>query len=146
MSESPSLDDILGELNAEVIELQWLDEMFDTLNSAHFKGALPRPTFASANHEGKFAVYVPKPYVAIVFHPRTLEQARRWIADSLLHEMVHMGLDDGNLNTGQEHGRDFVARANKIGQMLGLRPVSPGTDQAINWPQSVRKKGYAEWI
>lgn len=59
--------------------------------------------------------------------------------------MVHLQLDAEHGDSDQQHAQRFVMRANRLGRMLGLRPVAPGSDAAVEWPQSVRKKGYASW-
>lgn len=116
---------------------------FDEVNAQHFGGTLPRPKkFLQMDFGGTFAFYMPKVHI-IGFHPRTLQQEDRWLSDSLLHEMVHYALE---LRTGdhhQHHGQAFVDLANELGAPLGLPSVNATT--VIDWPQSVRPKGYARW-
>ncbi len=145
MEQTPTADEVLAALGGQWLDLPWLNEVFDELNVRHFSGRLARPTFARASYEGKYALYVPQPYRILTFHPRLLEQDARWISDSILHEMIHMRLDDGKENTDKDHGKRFVMEANRIGRMLGLRGVAPGSDDAIEWPQAIRKRGFPEW-
>lgn len=101
-------------------------------------------TFHVNRMGGQFATYAP--VVNIVwFHPRTLDQGREFVADTLLHEMVHHSLAciDGDPDKG--HGARFTAKANGIGERLGLPPVAPGSDEAVEWPQSVRPAGFHVW-
>ncbi|MCC6651540.1 MAG: SprT-like domain-containing protein [Candidatus Eisenbacteria bacterium] len=114
------------------------------LNDLHFDGALPSLTFHVNRMGGQFATFAPRVNI-VWFHPRTLDQGRAFVADTLLHEMVHHALACIGGDPDQGHGERFIAEANAIGTNLGLAPVAPGTDAAVNWPQSVRPAGYHTW-
>ena len=102
----------------------WMFELFDTLNAGHFDGSLPRPKLGVQNWLGHLAAYIPKVRM-IWIHPRTAQQDRKYVADSLLHEMVHYALEAETGDHVQDHGNAFVERANKIG--VSTRPACPGT-------------------
>lgn len=106
--------------------------------------------FAVGRFAGYYAIYGPGARL-LQFDPRTLDQTREFISDTLLHEMIHHFLAEesrGDELVGdpdQDHGRRFCREANRIGQMIGLQRVAAGREAAIEWPQSVRPPGYAEW-
>lgn len=122
----------------------WIEEIFEELNSRHFGGDLKCPRFGVSSLGDHFASYAPGVHL-IFLHPRTLDQSRRFIADTLLHELVHYALEVRTGRHEKDHGPAFVALANEIGCSLGLPPVSIGTDAVLEWPQSVRPKDYAPW-
>jgi predicted SprT family Zn-dependent metalloprotease len=119
-------------------------ETFDELNSAHFGGALPRPKFVVNGLGGRFANYAPQVHL-IFLHPRMLDQSRRFVADTLLHELVHYALELRTGDHDQGHGPAFVSLANEIGAKLGVPRVTLGTEAVLEWPQSVRPADYAPW-
>lgn len=122
----------------------WLNEVFDEMNAKHFGGALPRPTFSVNKLGGRYANYAPR--VRIIFlHPRTLDQDRKFVADTLLHELVHYALELRTGDHAQDHGAAFVALANEIGASLGLPAVTIGSDAVVEWPQSLRPTDCAPW-
>jgi predicted SprT family Zn-dependent metalloprotease len=117
--------------------------IFDALNARHFGGVLPRPKrFLQMNFGGCFAFYMPKVQI-LGLHPRTLEQDEKFIADSLLHELVHYALELRTGDHDQHHGEAFIALANEIGASLGLPAVASTT--VTEWPQSLRPAEYAPW-
>ncbi len=83
---------------------------------------------------------------------RNPDSLRRFLEDVLLHEMIHQwhfevtGQGDQSYSG---HGPAFSAKANEIGQRLGLNPVrrtcksrdgkEPSPSQ---WPHNVRPRGY----
>lgn len=121
----------------------WIDDEFDRLNAEHFQGKLPRPKWGE-NKMRKAAVATIGPGKHLVwFHPDMLRlMSRKFVGDSMLHELVHVALAEENGDGGQDHGRRFVHLANNIGAKLGLLAVAAGSDAALDWPQSVRPKGY----
>jgi predicted SprT family Zn-dependent metalloprotease len=120
-----------------------MDELFDELNREHFDGGLQRPKFA-VDKLGHYAFYAP--HVEIIFmHPRTLDQERKFVADTLLHELLHYALEVRTEDHAQDHGAAFVGLANEIGARLGLPAVQVGTDAVVEWPQSVRPVAYSPW-
>ncbi|RYZ18021.1 MAG: hypothetical protein EOO70_00135 [Myxococcaceae bacterium] len=123
---------------------KWLDQIFNDLNNKHFGGSLQRPDFSVSSMGGHFAFYAPVVRM-IFFHPRTLDQTREFITDTLLHELVHYALEVRTGDHSQDHGPAFVQLANEIGAALRLPAVQQGTDAVITWPQSVRPKDYAPW-
>lgn len=122
----------------------WLNELFDDLNRQHFAGEIPKPKFAVNKLGGQFANYAPIAHL-IFFHPRTLEQDRKFVADTLLHELLHYVLELRTGDHAPDHGPAFVALANEIGAKLGLPEVSLGSNAVLEWPQSVRPPDYAAW-
>ncbi|MEO8902202.1 MAG: SprT-like domain-containing protein [Polyangiaceae bacterium] len=122
----------------------WLPDMFADLNARHFDGRLPLPPFAVLSLNGWFGFYAPKIHM-ISLHPRTLDQDRAFVADTLLHEMVHYALEVETGDHEQNHGPRFVEMANRIGNSLGLRQVQLGSDSVLEWPQSVRPADHAPW-
>ena len=123
----------------------WMPEEFALLNARHFGGALPEPgDFLVNNWAGQFAVYAPQVHL-FFFHQRTLDQDRKWISDTLLHEMLHYALELESGDHEQHHGTRFVNLANKIGASLGLPSLAIGDDRVLEWPQSVRPAGYCAW-
>lgn len=122
----------------------WVSDLFTVLNAEHFDGALPALTFHVNRMGGHFATYAPVVHI-VWFHPRTLDQGREFVADTLLHEMVHHCLACTDGDPDQDHGERFIERANAIGEKLGLALVAPGSDAAVEWPQSVRPDGFHTW-
>jgi hypothetical protein len=122
----------------------WLDEVFDQLNRDHFQGALARPKFAVSKLGGRFANYAPTVHL-IFIHPRTPDQDRRFVGDTLLHELVHYALELRTGDHAQDHGPAFVDLANVIGARIRLPAVRLGSDAVLEWPQSVRPEGYSPW-
>lgn len=120
----------------------WLDEEFDRLNGQFFCGKLPKVFFMINQWAGQPAGYFSVKTGAVFFHPGTIEQGRMFVADSLLHELVHHALRTETGDVDNSHGRRFVALANSLGAQLGLPEVEANTDDAIWWPQSVRPIGY----
>jgi SprT-like family len=123
----------------------WLLDEFNALNARHFGGLLPRPRGFRVNDLGYKAFYVPEVRL-FFFHRRTLDQDRKFISDTLLHEMIHCALELETGDHAQDHGQPFVDRANAIGATLGLRSVELGTDEVLDWPQSVRPPDYCPWV
>lgn len=132
---------MLRRMSDDVVPL-WLEEEFDGLNARFFDGQLPRLHFMVNRWAGQPAGYFAIKTGAVFFHPGTIEQGREFVADSLLHELVHHALRLGTGDADGDHGVRFVAMANRIGARLGLPLVDPGTDAAEWWPQSVRPEGY----
>jgi predicted SprT family Zn-dependent metalloprotease len=84
------------------------------------------------------------PKVQIIgFHPRTLAQDDKYIADSLLHELIHYVLELRTGDHDQHHGNAFMTLANEVGASLGLTAATSAT--VIEWPQSLRPADYAPW-
>ena len=75
-----SVDEFLEHLKGERIDEEFVVKRFDELNTQLFRNGLPRPTFATCMHDGRFAWFVPAPLRIIMFHPRVLEQEPRWIS------------------------------------------------------------------
>jgi predicted SprT family Zn-dependent metalloprotease len=121
-----------------------MNELFNELNVAHFNGTLAPPKFFINKLGGQYASYAPIARI-IFFHPRTLDQDRKYVSDSLLHELLHYALEIRTGDHAQDHGSHFVNLANEIGARLGLPMVQLGTDAVLEWPQSVRPKDYAPW-
>jgi len=120
----------------------WVEEDFDSLNTQFFGGRLPRLRFMINKLAGHPAGYIPGRTSAVFIHPGTIQQGRKFVADSLLHELVHHALYQESGDVDREHGVRFVTMANTIGAQLGLPPVEADTDGALWWPQSVRPGGY----
>jgi len=76
----------------------------------------------------------------------------RVIADTLLHEMIHQyqvevlqlkRFDASGKRLHHVHGKGFAEKANFIGQLLGLAPVSFTRDPFNkDWPHNVRPASY----
>jgi hypothetical protein len=136
---------------------QWILADFDALNREHFGGKLrpikivvQKPPFGTAAATTPGSVVLEdgkriKVNAVMFIHPRVAAQDRRWVRDTILHEMVHVALDQEEDDGDKEHGQRFVVRANAIGQSLGLPPVEPGSDEAVDWPQSLRGVGFPAW-
>ena len=122
----------------------WVPELFDELNTRYFDGKLPQLTFHTNPLGGRYAAYAPIANI-VFFHPRTLDQGKKFVTDSLLHEMVHHLLQQRDGDNGQDHGLKFVEIANRIGRELGVPDVPPSSEAAIEWPQSVRPHGFHIW-
>jgi hypothetical protein len=124
----------------------WVYERFDQLNRQLFRGRLPDApigrTTAFPHWNGWYAPF-PDGRGCIFLHEDTLEKrTERYIADSLLHEMVHHALHTTLEGDDKEHSTTFVREANRAGRLLGLPSVRPRTKDAECWPQSVRKDSY----
>jgi predicted SprT family Zn-dependent metalloprotease len=117
--------------------------IFDSLNAAHFGGELPRPKFMQSALLA-FGYYMSRVHI-IALHPRTLQQDRKYIADTVLHELVHYALELRTGDHDKDHGKAFVDLANEIGASLGLPAVCEGNAAVLEWPQSVRPADYAPW-
>jgi SprT-like family len=126
----------------------WLVEEFEALNRAHFDGKLP-PIFIAVQKTvtaTPAALHSSQGVSPVIFiHPAVAAQDRRWLRDSLLHELVHYALIVETGDGDMRHGEAFVGRANAIGQTLGVEAVPAGTDEAQEWPQSVRGRDYPRW-
>ncbi len=80
------------------------------------------------------------------------EDRVRWLSDVVLHEMIHLWLnqiDAPGRNEHQGHGAIFTAECNRIGTELGLLPVRirrrnsdpRETPASPQWPHCVRPGG-----
>jgi hypothetical protein len=132
-----------------------LYEAFDAYNAEHFDGLLKQSLIlltapASPRAEGDYAAQdvhgIPS---RIRIAPRCERAGLLYLADVLLHEMIHAWqaevLDD--LENGYKgHGPKFCRKANEIGAKLGLGPVAPkgrgGLPRPDCWPSNVRPPGY----
>lgn len=123
----------------------WIKDLFDRLNVAHFKGALSTPqlfvwTFMEDRTNG---MYSHTPHLTFIsLTPEAVEKGEAFVADTLLHEMVHHALATLAKVDHRSHGEAFVKIANPIGAALGLPRVGAHTQQAGFWPQSVRPSGF----
>lgn len=126
----------------------WMPALFAELNRTYFEGALPPLHFGVNKMGGRLATYASLGAKGgmVWFHSGVLRQGRAYVADSLLHELVHHALQQRNGDPDQDHGPKFVEMANVIGARLGLPPVHPRSDEAIEWPQAVRPKGFHKWV
>jgi hypothetical protein len=90
------------------------------------------------------------------FHRMTpehdLEDRLRWLSDLVLHEMVHLWLNQiehPGQHEHQGHGAAFTSECNRIGTVLGLPLVKsrrrrndpPSLPISGQWPQNVRPGG-----
>jgi hypothetical protein len=131
-----------------------LVEDFEELNTQFFGGLLKPPIFSvSPPPFGTYAATTPSSIKredgtrmrvnqVMFIHPSTVRQGRRYVRDTLLHEMVHIALDAEDGDGDKEHGSRFASRANDLGRLLALPPVLSLSDGAIEWPQSVRPSSY----
>jgi len=85
-----------------------------------------------------------------IMQPDSPEEGKfRFVADVLLHEMIHQwqqevtGISE---NSYHGHGRTFRDKCNEIGSNIGLRQVGlktrGGLPPCSSWPHSVRNDGY----
>jgi hypothetical protein len=80
--------------------------------------------------------------------PSLARRGELWIADVLLHELVHVACAKaGEDEPGYKgHGPKFAARCNAIGAIIGLAPVGVlgrgGLPNCAQWPTNVRPAGY----
>jgi len=132
-----------------------LYEHFDVFNKDHFGGLLQQPmilliTPASPRTEGDYVARddhgIPS---RIRIAPRCVKSGMLYVADVLLHEMIHawQAEQDNDLEPGYKgHGPRFSKKANEIGERLGLAAVAPkgrgGLPRPENWPSNVRPAGY----
>jgi hypothetical protein len=159
-----------------------LYRMFDEHNAAHFGGRLDpvvilitpptsarasadaaefsgfgcrqqmriRPSIARGSHNADRPQGVKAFYRMVPGH--ALENRLRWLSDLVLHEMIHLWLnqiEDPRRDEHQGHGAPYTAECNRIGGMLGLDPVvsrrrkTDGARVGISsdWPQNVRPGG-----
>jgi predicted SprT family Zn-dependent metalloprotease len=121
----------------------WVDDVFAELNTKFFGSKLRSPKYTLAPFDGQLAAStVYNGISGIFFHPRILDRGRAFVADTLLHELVHLELIRRGEQPDKDHGVQFVALANQIGRKLGLPDVQPCSDAASLWPQSVRLRSY----
>ncbi|WP_437759651.1 SprT-like domain-containing protein [Sorangium sp. So ce1389] len=132
-------------MSAELPE--WPLNVFDELNNTFFDSKLPSIKFSINKHGGQYAAFAPVGDSGILwFHPGTLLQGRAFVADSMLHELIHYALHRRDGDGDQAHGYRFVEYANGIGARLSLPPVKLGSDEVLEWPQSVRPDGFHSWV
>lgn len=131
----------------------WIWSRFDEHNARHFGGRLERPqeilrsAFAAWGAATVNMIVDGTPCRMIWIDGAALDADESAASDSLLHEMIHYDLAasaDGDGDRG--HGARFIARANAIGQVLGLLPCDlPGStpqqveDFARTWPKVQRE-------
>ena len=120
----------------------YLDESFDKLNAQWFEGRLPRPQWIRMKGVKASHLFIGPGKHMVGFDPGLKLMPRPFVEDSLLHEMVHVALSEWNGDNDQKHVERFTELANAIGSGLGLPAVLPGSDAALDWPQSVRPKDY----
>jgi hypothetical protein len=110
-----------------------------------------RPAIADGDYPtGKFAKS-PKAYWRM--RPgHEFEDRMRFISDIVLHEMVHLWLNQNDAPGRHEHkghGRPFTNERNRISALLGLLPVKskrrkgdpPDAPMSSQWPHCVRPGG-----
>lgn len=144
-----------AQIEAEGDELvATLYALFDSYNEKHFAGALAAPlVVATLTSPRAFADASERDVNGlrsiIRIHPSTLRKGETFIADVLLHEMIHVwqfevqrDREDGY----RGHGPQFADKCNELGRALGLPPVSAkgrkGLPDCASWPLCVRPSGY----
>lgn len=147
-------------------DTRWLLDLFTGYNRDHFAGELVAPYLLLAEPSapqvhgdcvrdayglrGRIRI---RPSLLAGTHPVTRrlddDGRRRFVADVLLHELVHLWQFevDGRTDDGYHgHGPAFVEQANRIGARLGLARVRTskrrGPDRDLpscaQWPHNVR--------
>jgi SprT-like family len=127
---------------------------FDAFNATYFAGELAAPlvvaTFTSPRAFADACERDANGLRSIIrMHPSTLRKGDTFVADVLLHEMIHVwqfevakDREDGY----RGHGPKFADKCNELGALLGLPPVSPkgrkGLPDCASWPLCVRPSGY----
>jgi len=125
-----------------------LEARFAQFNERYFGGRLPRAPITFFNRwrdpvtgDEKFAGYTGDAKLRVslvVITDEALARGSDFVADSLLHEMIHHAQVFLHGESANAHGAMFTSIANRIADEMGLEHVEAGSEGASCWPQTLR--------